>query len=109
MTTEATGTARPSDRSRRLAAAAGCALAAWIALAALITVLVEPGDRVIVIAPASVIDAVLADRSLSLIEIGPGGAVLGSDKPGYVRRLYAGGAWLVLPRRIGGCTGRVSR
>lgn len=83
---------------------AGLALAVWFALLALATLVVEPADRVLVIAPdeARALRAIAA-ADLNVASGSPLGPIAEGRGPGFVARLYAGGAWLVLPAIDGGC------
>ena len=42
-----------------------------------------------------------------LVDGGNGYIIVQGQDSGFVRHLYAGGAWLVLPVIAGGCSGRV--
>jgi hypothetical protein len=85
----------------------GSALAAlvlWFAGLAAITVIAEPTRAVVVWAPDHTTmigaiggaDVAMLDGSERLL------SVTGST-PGFVAKLYAAGAWLVLPSRASGC------
>jgi hypothetical protein len=92
-------------RSGRLVGAACVALAAWFALAALVTVLAEPVRTVAVFAPASAALAAVAHADARLVGARGGFILVRGENAGFVRQLYAGGGWLVLPVLRGGCLG----
>ena len=92
-------------RGGRLVGAACVALAAWFALAASVTLVMEPVRTVAVFAPASVALAALAHADARLVGSGGGFILVRGERAGFVRRLYAGGGWLVLPALTGGCRG----
>ena len=74
----------------------------WFAWVALITIAFEPTQNVIVLgAPGAVTQA-----PVSLLDSRGGVLHLRGTQPGFVRELYASGAWLVLPATNGGCRGR---
>ena len=84
-------------------AAGAIVLALWFAGITLATLLIEPTASVVVIGPRSVtVDAAAAGDAV-LLELYPGFARMRSDRAGFVRRLYAAGAWLVWPAIDGGC------
>lgn len=77
--------------------AAGLALFAWFSGLALLTLIIEPTAAVIVLGPgkraveaASIADMQLLDAHRAFIHAR-------SDQPGFVRKLYRAGAWLVWP------------
>ena len=89
----------------RLAGGAGAVLAAWLAFSVAFAFVVPPGRSVAVIAPAGA-ETVAAAGGLLLNASGPI-LITRSDDAGYVQRLYAAGALLVLDvEDAGGCTGR---
>ena len=92
-------------RSGRLMGAACVALAAWFALAALVTLVAEPVRTVAVFAPASEGLAAVAHADARLVGSGGGFILVRGEHAGFVRQLYAGGGWLVLPALTGGCRG----
>lgn len=73
------------------------ALSCWIAALALIAIAAEPTASVIAFGPrANVLEAsVLAGGAVT--GLGQLATQIRSDRSGFVRTLYAGGAWLVLP------------
>jgi hypothetical protein len=70
---------------------------AWMGLTALAYVLFEPGETVMVLGPQGKTFRAIAEADAQVLSAGEGFLVARSDKAGYVRRLYKGGAWLVLP------------
>jgi hypothetical protein len=96
------------DRPHMLTITA-CALAAlgvWFAGTAVITAVVEPTEKVVVFGytPQTALGAVLRSDAAPL---GGSGRMLtaAGTAPGFVRQLYAAGAWLVLPVSDAGCRG----
>lgn len=79
------------------------ALGVWFAMLVVLTVLVEPTRDVVVIGPAGL--AALADSDTRIGDVGRLSITVRGMERGFVRALYAGGAWLVLPSRVGGCLG----
>ena len=82
-------------------------LAGWIGVLALGTIVADPA-RVLVVAPRriAVSAAVRAGASLVAVHALASDVAYGAaagPRHGFVRALYAGGAWLVLPRIEGGC------
>jgi hypothetical protein len=92
-------------RGGRFLCAACVALTAWFALAALVTLAVEPVRTVAVFAPASAGLTALAHADARLVGSGGGFILVRGEHAGFVRQLYAGGGWLVLPALTGGCLG----
>jgi hypothetical protein len=78
-------------------------LAAWFALAALATLVLEPTRAVAVFAPASSSLPALVHANARILDAGAGFVVVQGEHKGFVRQLYAGGGWLVLPAMTGGC------
>jgi hypothetical protein len=73
----------------------------FLGMAALATV-VEP-PVVTVFGPAG---PILADGRLKILAVRPGVVTVAGEGRGWVRRLYATGAWFVWPIRAGGCFGQ---
>ncbi len=69
----------------------------WLGFMALAYVLFEPGETVMVVGPQARNFQAIAEADAQVLSSGEGFLVARSDRPGYVRRLYSGGAWLVLP------------
>jgi hypothetical protein len=85
--------------------AALAALAGWFALAAATTLALEPSRTVAVFAPLSSSLAAAVHADARLVDARAGVVLIRGDRKGFVRELYAGGAWLVLPAPTGGCRG----
>jgi hypothetical protein len=81
-------------------------LAAWFALAAVATLVLEPTRAVAVFAPAGSALSALVHANARILDAGAGFVVVQAEHKGFVRQLYAGGGWLVLPAMTGGCRGR---
>jgi hypothetical protein len=79
------------------------ALAAWFAFAAAATLALEPSPTVAVFAPLSAAVAATVHADARLLDARSGYVVIEGERRGFVRQLYAGGAWLVLPALTGGC------
>jgi hypothetical protein len=89
-------------RRRRLLAVPAV-LAAWFAIVGLVTLLAEPTRNVIVVAPQATALRAASASGADLLDVRRGFSIMHSDRPGFVRALYAGGAWLVWPALAGGC------
>jgi hypothetical protein len=104
---------RPADRlsiGGRTAHFLGAALLVtvlWFAGLAVTTALAEPTRRVAVFGPAATTLRALTQGDSRLVDGGSGYIIVQGQDPGFVRQLYTGGAWLVLPVIAGGCSGRV--
>ena len=82
--------------------AALLALAAWFGGLAILTPLVEPTRDVLVFGPQATI-ATLPAAGATLVDVSAGWTRVRRAQSGFVGRLYASGAWLVLPAFEGGC------
>jgi hypothetical protein len=80
------------------------ALAFWFVGMAALACIVDPAFVIVFGADRAPARAVAASRAL-LVSAGPGFVTARSDEPGYVRRLYANGAWFVWPALRAGCGG----
>lgn len=86
---------------------AGLALALWFAALLALTAVAEPSRAVVVLGPdRTTVDAAITRAGLAFGDGGGAMATATGLEPGFVRRLYQAGAWLVLPARAGGCLGR---
>ena len=98
----------PSDapllrRGGRLAAPALAVMLAWFAAIAVLTYFVDLSPTVIVFGPeATTMDAMSRSDTL-VLEGGPGFIIVQGKGRGFVRKLYAEGAWLVMPSDLDGC------
>jgi hypothetical protein len=79
------------------------ALAAWSVLLAGVTVVAEPTPEVVIVGPAARALAALRGTDTRILDMGESYVRVRGMEPGFVRALYANGAWLVLPGRAGGC------
>ena len=97
-----------TERCRRGVRFLGMALlvlAVWFSLAAVATLALEPTRTVAVFAPPSSALSALVHADARLVDAGAGYILVQGQHAGFVRRLYAGGGWLVLPAMTGGCRG----
>jgi hypothetical protein len=90
-------------RGMRFFSIAAGTLAAWFGLAALVTLVLEPTRTVAVFAPAPFSFSALEHADGRLVSAGTGFILVQGEQKGFVRQLYAGGGWLVLPALTGGC------
>jgi hypothetical protein len=100
-----TTTSGRSIRVLRFLFAAGLVLVAWFSLVAVGTLVAEPTRNVVVFASAPDAVRALARSDALVVAGGKGFTIMHGRSPGFVRQLYAGGAWLVLPAATGGCRG----
>jgi hypothetical protein len=92
-------------RGLRFFLAASVVLAVWFSMVALATLVAEPTRSVVVFAPAPDALRALAHSDALIVGGGTGYVIAQGQYAGFVRALYAGGAWLVLPALTGGCRG----
>ena len=93
-------------RTVRFVGASLLVTATWFAGLASATLVAEPTDSVAVFGPEqSTLRAVVRGDAL-MVDGGSGYIIARGQHPGFVRALYAGGAWLVLPTSSGACRGR---
>ena len=102
MITERSIGSRTSPPLRFLAAAVG-ALALWFCALAGFTAALEPEDTVLVFGPEPSLFRALGGSDTLLVSNGRGFIRVRGRSSGFVPRLYAGGAWLVLPGTAFGC------
>jgi hypothetical protein len=69
----------------------------WGAIMALIYVLFEPGQTVMVFGPQHKTFPAVVAADAQVLSSGEGFLVVRGTRSGYVRRLYSGGAMLVMP------------
>ena len=80
------------------------ALAAWFTALTLLTYAAEPSSEVIAWVPQSRMGDALSIAPVLLLDGQSGGFIrLRGEMSGFVRALYASGAWIVLPAATGGC------
>jgi hypothetical protein len=77
--------------------------AIWFAGLAAVVFLTEPTRDVIVLGPPEASMAAVATGPSLLLDAGRSFVLVRGVRDGFVRELYAGGAWLVLPAMSGGC------
>jgi hypothetical protein len=95
---------RTTTERRTLLLAGALALAAWFAGLAILACAFEPSREVIAWAPPGRRAAITSEPSVSIVNgQGSGFLRLRGESPGFVRSLYARGAWIVLPATAGGC------
>ncbi len=87
----------------RFIAASALVVAVWFAGLAAFTVLAEPDRNVNVFGVEPDILRALAGSNVRLLASGNGFIRVRGERAGFVRQLYAGGAWLVLPGSSVGC------
>jgi hypothetical protein len=107
-TTDATASARLRPPGRRglatLAVGTG-AVAGWLLILLAVTLLAEPHPDVLVPGPPRHTLALLHGTDIRVTDLQDHYAVLHGTRPGFVRTLYAQGAYAVLPARAPGCFG----
>jgi hypothetical protein len=80
------------------------ALASWFTALAVLTYAAEPSREVLVWVPNARLAKTLSSAPVSVLDGQSAGFLrVRGDTPGFVRSLYAGGAWVVLPAGSGGC------
>ena len=80
------------------------ALAGWFTALAVVTYAAEPSREVLVWVPDARLAETLSSAPVSVLDGQSGGFLrVRGDTPGFVRSLYASGAWIVLPSGAGGC------
>jgi hypothetical protein len=100
-TTETAAEGKPFVLLRQAALALGL----WLAALLGITAVAEPTQNVVVVGPPQRTLSALDPRAARMLDAGSGYVLVRGLQPGFVRNLYANGAWLVLPARPGGCLG----
>ena len=94
-----------TEAGRRFPAlGAAVALAAWFGGMTLAALVVEPASVIAFGPPARLLAAAL-DADAAFLDTGRAFVALRTGGAGTVRRLYAGGAWLVWPALGAGCGG----
>ena len=89
---------------RTTISAALIALATWFTALAVVTYAAEPSREVLVWVPDARVAETLSSAPVSVLDGQSGGFLrVRGDTPGFVRILYASGAWMVLPAGSGGC------
>lgn len=91
---------------RSLLAAGALALVAWFAGLSVISAVFEPSREMIVLVPQARVGSVLSVAPVSVLDGRSNVIRVRGESRGFVRSLYASGAWLVLPAMKGGCKGQ---
>jgi hypothetical protein len=91
------------QRCGRFVGAALFVSAIWFAGLAAVVVIAEPTRDVVVLGPPETSMAAVATGPSLLLDAGQTFVLVRGVRNGFVRDLYAGGAWLVLPEMSGGC------
>lgn len=95
---------------RRIAFAFPLVVAGWLALVALLTFGASPGRSLAVIGPQAQAIAAVANADGSVLASSAYVTIARSNAAGFVSRLYAAGALLVLDAEAaGGCNGLAPR
>src|ERR1700694_1155284 len=85
-------------------AAASCAVAlAWFVAVAGLAYVADLSPTVIVFGPEAATMAAMSRSDTLVLEGGPGFIIVQGSGRGFVRKLYAEGAWLVMPSNLDGC------
>ena len=104
MTTD--GRQRRTGRGSRIAGAIGLVVAGWLTVVVALTFGSAPGKSMAVIGPPSIALAAIAKADGRVLASNDYVTIARSDDSGFVARLYAAGALLVLDaEQAGGCTG----
>jgi hypothetical protein len=91
---------------RRIAGAVALVACGWLAVVIALTFGSAPGKSMAVIGPPSQTLAVIAKANGRILSASDYVTIARSDEPGFVARLYAAGALLVLDaEQAGGCSG----
>jgi hypothetical protein len=86
----------------RFCGAAGFVLGVWLAIATL-AAFAEPTATVTALGPRAKLLQAVKTSDVEFVNAGPGFIIVRGRTNGFVRALYAGGAWAVLPGGIGAC------
>ena len=86
----------------RFCGAACGVLVIWLVVAGF-AALAEPAATVTIFGPQAKLTQAVADTDVQLINAGRGFMIVRGRNSGFVRALYAAGAWAVLPGGIGAC------
>jgi len=90
-------------RGGRLAAIALAVVIGWFATMAALTYYLDLSPTVIVFGPEATTMAAMSRSDTLVLEGGPGFIIVQGNGRGFVRKLYAEGAWLVMPSDLDGC------
>jgi hypothetical protein len=104
MTTE--GRQRSARRWDRIAGAIALVIGGWLAVVVALTFASAPGKSMAIVGPPSQALAAVAKANGRILASNDYFTIARSDDAGFVTRLYAAGALLVLDaEQAGGCTG----
>ena len=90
-------------RGGKLAAVAFAVVLAWFVAVGVLTYFVDLSPTVIVFGPERTTMAAMSRSDTLVLEGGPGFIIVQGNGRGFVRKLYAEGAWLVMPSNLDGC------
>ena len=90
-------------RGGRLAAAAFAVVLGWFLAVGVLTYFVDLSPTVIVFGPEATTMAAMSRSDTLVLEGGPGFIIVQGKGRGFVRKLYAEGAWLVMPSNLDAC------
>ncbi|WOH68337.1 hypothetical protein [Bradyrhizobium sp. BWA-3-5] len=100
------GRQRRASRSGRIAAAVALVIGGWFTVIVALTFGSAPGKSMAVVGPPSQTLAAIAKANGRILASNDYFTIARSDDVGFVARLYAAGALLVLDaEQAGGCTG----
>jgi hypothetical protein len=100
------GLQREGSRWGRVAGTIGLVICGWLAVVIALTFGSAPGKSIAVIGPPSQALAAIAKANGRVLTSNDYFTIARSDESGFVARLYAAGALLVLDaEQAGGCTG----
>ncbi len=93
----------PLARGGKLAAAGLAVVLGWFLAVAVLTYFIDLSPTVIVFGPERTTMAAMSRSGTLVLEGGPGFIVVQGKGRGFVRMLYAEGAWLVMPSNLDAC------
>ncbi len=92
-----------AQRSGRFLGLALLIITVWFVVLAAFVAIVEPTRDVVVLGPPEISLGAVATGPSLVLDAGKTFVLVRGVRDGFVRELYAGGAWLVLPAMTGGC------
>lgn len=92
-----------AQRSGRFLGLALLITTVWFVVLAAFVAIVEPTRDVVVLGPPEISLGAVATGPSLVLDAGKTFVVVRGVRDGFVRDLYVGGAWLVLPSMSGGC------
>lgn len=75
----------------------------WFVVLAAFVAIVEPTRDVVILGPPEISLGAVATGPSLVLDAGRTFVLVRGVRDGFIRELYAGGAWLVLPAMAGGC------